>query len=432
MRGSVRYRERERTDNHGCLQRGISVPDGGGKQSYDNIGAARKVCLVLTGEGYRICRPEGEPAPNAKVAKADIDELFTGGPDPRGIKNSGSDCFINAALQLFAHSPLLEHVADAGNLSLSDETLDTKDPAEKELEKKRRQNFQAKLREFAEEYYLNGGSCQSPKGAGLRDRLSELKTSQPDFLKQGHQDTTEVFNLMFKCFALDGFVSTFSVYKEPNLSEEGERLHDSLDLTQYTQIDPVSQRVLSEEDPTFVTALPIPKKKGSELVTFQDCLDEFYKEPETDECKYVREGAVRSSQARTVREDKSFGEKGVFFAYQRFIPEKVKSADGSGSVILKKNLKQVSLESFSINLGKEKKRYDLEGFICHLGEGLGNGHYVAYCLCSDNKWYLFNDAHAPQEVSQKTASNEVKNAYVLYFSRADEGSETSQTSGEGE
>ena len=49
---------------------------------------------------------------------------------------------------------------------------------------------------------------------------------------------------------------------------------------------------------------------------------------------------------------------------------------------------------------------------------MGGGHYVAYALNPNDKWYCFDDSHA-QEVSEERVGKE--NGYLLFYRARDIG-----------
>lgn len=57
--------------------------------------------------------------------------------------------------------------------------------------------------------------------------------------------------------------------------------------------------------------------------------------------------------------------------------------------------------------------YDLYAVSNHYG-GLGGGHYTAYGMMPDGKWYSFDDSHVT-EISESTIESPA--AYVLFYRR---------------
>lgn len=65
-------------------------------------------------------------------------------------------------------------------------------------------------------------------------------------------------------------------------------------------------------------------------------------------------------------------------------------------------------------------KYDLYGLCCHLGGDSANyGHYISYCLHSDNKWYRFDDERVLEvDMEYELTTHEIRqNAYLLFYKK---------------
>lgn len=90
-----------------------------------------------------------------------------------------------------------------------------------------------------------------------------------------------------------------------------------------------------------------------------------------------------------------------------------------------KNTSRVTYPVVGLDLSKyvtnpdENCRYNLYSVICHTGyNNIETGHYYAYCLNRNGRWYNFNDEH----ISQITNLQDLitQNAYILFYRKADE------------
>lgn len=68
--------------------------------------------------------------------------------------------------------------------------------------------------------------------------------------------------------------------------------------------------------------------------------------------------------------------------------------------------------------------YNLYGVCLHLGgDSAANGHYIAYCMAADGKWYKFDDEHvtAVRRMDQELESRRFQeNCYVLFYRKRHE------------
>lgn len=65
-------------------------------------------------------------------------------------------------------------------------------------------------------------------------------------------------------------------------------------------------------------------------------------------------------------------------------------------------------------------KYNLYGVCCHLGGDSANyGHYISYCLHSDNKWYRFDDERVIEvDMEYELITHEIRqNAYLLFYKK---------------
>ncbi|XP_077995197.1 ubiquitin carboxyl-terminal hydrolase 32-like isoform X2 [Glandiceps talaboti] len=101
-----------------------------------------------------------------------------------------------------------------------------------------------------------------------------------------------------------------------------------------------------------------------------------------------------------------------------------KHSDNSGSTKLSPPvdaanshpLKDVEAESSGTEMVKSTKPlYNLYSLSCHTGI-LGGGHYVAYAVNPNNKWYIYNDSTC-KEIKEELIDTD--NAYMLFYERQD-------------
>ena len=328
---------------------------------------------------------------------------------PTGIKNSGTDCFVNAALQLIIHTSLFKLFEDERLLLLDDApgnydfdpTIDGR--AEKIAnERKRRQEIFRRLRNFLMEYALRSKeslACAPP--SQLRTAISELNTTSPDMLKSGHQDTAELFALLQECYNTSGYCSIFSKKMIPDRDDE-EDITLSLagtqtPLTQYSTINDSGLCEIERDKPFCLEVPLLPQKE----LTCQDCFNAYLNETTTTEWKYAYGSQVFLSQASTQITVLSKPQKGLLVSYKRF------NSDGT------KIHTPVILDSLTLDF--DSTPFALKGFIVHKGTTLKSGHYVTYCFCqTTNKWCLFDDNTIAIQTEDKVKTA-VQNAYVLFF-----------------
>jgi ubiquitin C-terminal hydrolase len=369
------------------------------------------VCIVKSTDGRAfLCHTKDEQACRL------IFPIHWGSIDlpiiPTGIKNSGTDCFVNAALQLIMYTSLIDLFKDERLLLLDDDPgnydfdLDSEGRAEKVAnEKEKRRVMFRCLREFLVEYALSSKEnlkCSSP--SQLRKAISELNGMHPDTLKVGQQDAAELFGLLRGCYDATGYLSVLSKEMIPNRDEE-EDITQSLvsnqnALTQYSMVDD-SGRCEIEKDRPFCLELPL---LPTEHLTFQNCFDAYLNETNTTEWKYSYGSQVFKSQASTQMTVLSKPHKGLLVSYKRF------TSDGG------KIHSKVILDDFTLDF--DSTFFKLKGFIVHKGD-LRSGHYVTYCFYSDTgEWYLFDDEIVAVQKENKV-KEAVQGAYILFFEPTD-------------
>jgi hypothetical protein len=61
--------------------------------------------------------------------------------------------------------------------------------------------------------------------------------------------------------------------------------------------------------------------------------------------------------------------------------------------------------------------YEVEGFICHIGNSINWGHYIAY-VKREGKWWECNDDRI-SEVTEESAKEKIKDSYIVSYKRVD-------------
>lgn len=381
--------------------------------NYNPKAKPQVITVELENGEINLCDREDVPLIKLKDFTATVHKVIQYvRPRPLGTKNSGTDCFINSLVQCFVHTSLSELLSSKEQLKIGTGELDL-DPSKKlaieTLKCKRRAFFKALSNTFAE-YYFAAGFCRSPTNSGLRECLSELSLDYPDALKEGQQDVGEVLTTISRCFKLDEYLTKFRISNEPVAdSQKPTKLKGPKE--DYSQIN--DGRVEARLDDNFCTTLPVPKDKKE--LSFQDCLEAFLSNKEkVEKFKYLDGDKAYESDVIAHREVISWGKKGIFFSYNRFEPTQLKSGDFS----TKKREDLISLESLTLQFSDGGDFYSLKAFICHKGTSAQQGHYVTYCLCSDEKWYLFDNDDPPKETNESGILEAVKSAYVIYFEQA--------------
>lgn len=76
-------------------------------------------------------------------------------------------------------------------------------------------------------------------------------------------------------------------------------------------------------------------------------------------------------------------------------------------------LTNLDLTPYCSGYKKNEAVYNLTGVTNHIG-GVGGGHYTAYCLKPNGKWYEFNDTHISEVSADKIAS---PMSYLLFYQK---------------
>lgn len=377
-----------------------------------NPEGAGVVCLVKRMEGdYSLCSQEGEIQPPFLLPNAEVPLMS------HGIQNSGTDCFLNAVLQLVIHTSLINLFKDENLLLLDDESenydyavgVDRRDELIAEERTKREKVFSC-LRNFLIEYALRHKEGKlSPPPKELRKAISELDMRSPNKLKQGQQDPSEVISLLRKCYDMSHYLWKVSKGMEVDRSAEIDITQTQGSISGLTMVDDRGRCSIGVDTP-FILELPLPGPSG-ETPTLAGCLHSYCNETTTTGWKYSHGSQAFQSQASTRITDILGPQRGLLISYKRF--------NSRGEKI---GLK-VALDSLTVAVGSAN--YILKGFIVQIGATLSSGHYVAYCL-SSSQWTQFNDDTLTHQTEDQVKVA-VQDAYILFFEPEDSPSLTPAT-----
>ncbi|MDE3045864.1 MAG: ubiquitin carboxyl-terminal hydrolase [Verrucomicrobiota bacterium] len=172
---------------------------------------------------------------------------------------------------------------------------------------------------------------------------------------------------------------------------------------------------------------PIPTREGK--IYFADLLDSYFfrvGDAKKENKKIKNQNGVEEtiSLAREVLKLES-PLNSLSFALSRFHKgQKLMERDDAGRVIDR----QVEVPKI-LEMGPEKfqngasARYELHGFIVHLGDGLSSGHYISCVsrLCSDGSrsYFLCNDDRI-EPLSEEKFLEWAKSAYILHYRKLSE------------
>ena len=157
---------------------------------------------------------------------------------------------------------------------------------------------------------------------------------------------------------------------------------------------------LLKPEPYAILDLPIPIQRAS----LYDCFDAFV----GDELLsgWLNE---KTNRKEPVRKNIVFWN----FPTVLIITLKRFSPDGTlkNGTLVNFPIDQLDLSKYAVGYKANSNKYQLFGVANHMG-GVGGGHYTAYGLNRNNKWYLYNDAMV-QEVERSQIISQY--AYCLWY-----------------
>ena len=159
-------------------------------------------------------------------------------------------------------------------------------------------------------------------------------------------------------------------------------------------------------EPFCYLTLPIPNNK--ENIDIYDCLDLYsdYEKLEGENKWYHEE---KKEYIECYKQIQFWNcPKNLIIVLKRFL-----NNGSNNDSLVEFPLVDLNISKYSVGYGKNKNIYRLRAISNHIGS-LNSGHYFAYCLSDNGKWYNYND-RTVQEISE--SSLKAEKAYCLFYEK---------------
>ena len=159
-------------------------------------------------------------------------------------------------------------------------------------------------------------------------------------------------------------------------------------------------------EPFCYLTLPIPINENK--VNIYDCLDLYtnYEKLDGDNKWYHEEKKEYMECFKQIKFWKT--PKNLIIVLKRFLNNGSKNDS-----LVDFPLENLNLSKYCVGYGKNKNIYRLRAISNHIGS-LNSGHYFAYCLSQNGKWYNYND-RSVAEISNSNLISE--KAYCLFYEK---------------
>jgi len=385
--------------------------------------------------------PSGAPAPPTAKEKDVTDAMQKGSRTStdstlrgkKGLANLGNTCFMSVVLQCWSH------IATLMNLFLSEEYV-------QHINKENADGTRGKLAnafsELMKKLWARDGTVSVEPGAFK----SALAKFAPQFRGYNQQDAQELLE-----FLLDGLHEDLNSVKEKQYVEEIDAAGKSdadvakaqkenhlarnkspiddmfLGFVKTTTTCPNCKRASVKFDPYKFLSVPFPPSSEMKArIDLSACLKQFIKK---EQLEWYCDGECK----KNVLEAQSFTK---IWSAPPILIVHLKRVYSDGKIITPVDY---PLEDFDISpfVDENSKAdddwkapttsYDLCGVVCHSGESVHGGHYIAYTKHAESgEWHCYNDVECEQigaeEVRDPDPDSKEKTiflAYILIYKRKD-------------
>jgi Ubiquitin carboxyl-terminal hydrolase len=280
-----------------------------------------------------------------------------GGP---GIKNLRTDCFLISALQLLIHSDFYPLLTDQRRIEDGKEWF-------------------TEFSQFSQAYSEGSDTLT----------VNQLRSSL-NFSQNDQEDAAEAITRIFGKYNLDFFASRFKYVRQIKWENVTSMENSN------NQFSLLNQDNVMEIE-TALPLIPMELRAG----TFQSLLDQFF------QVKNIDAPFTFAVEPDKLYQANSFEEKLVPVALKDTLIISFNRFDQENKLE-----DEIDFEVGSCQIGD--KKYELKGFIVHIGAAKNAGHYMAYCKKMD-AWYRYNDEDVGAR-EEKDALQRAAKAYIVLLS----------------
>ncbi|MBS1987574.1 ankyrin repeat domain-containing protein [Candidatus Dependentiae bacterium] len=287
------------------------------------------------------------------------------------INETGTDCFMNASLQV------LSNLSDVQNVFVKNEY--------------KSDSLTGKLIEFFNRLKTEQGAILGSKE--LRNFITSIDDVTLQEMKSGQQDAQEFISALIS-----------------NLDEDIKNIF-KIEL-EYSTLCSSKRHSSSVNQQELLLSLPLPDQ-ANQITTQELCTNFFNTEAAVKEyscrtCNETMNNASRTIKIKTLPSVLVLAVKR--FAYENNNAQRI-------------NTPLVPQEILTLEDEQGVKNYELKSVICQRGEELARGHYFAF-VKHDSKWHFFNDT-----ATGKTLLAPSSWPYIYFYQRVSQKDKTGSGAG---
>lgn len=333
-----------------------------------------------------------------------------------GLSNMGNTCFVNSCFQVLSHTYELSELIEDGQFT-------------KRLSAHTDKKYAIDCFLILEYYKLHKlmweNNCTVSPGSFLRTIQNVAKNKKLELFAGWNQNDVSEFLL----FVIDCFHNSLRREVTMNVKGEPESIEDKMAVACFNEIKNIYAKDYSEfipifggmhmsrlldkqgnvlsmkPEPFFLLDLSIPQDNKSP--TLIDCMELYCEKESLDgENAWFNEKTGKKQDV-----DKQV----VFWSLPKVMIIDLKrfTADGRKiQVPVDIPITDLDLSKYVHGYDKKTYKYDLYGICNHMG-GTRGGHYTAYVMNANKKWYAYNDTIVKEIDIEKTLDKNY--AYCLFY-----------------
>ena len=336
-----------------------------------------------------------------------------------GLRNRGNTCFINSATQCMSNVlPLTEYILenDFTNLNTNDS---------QSLHMSVMNNY----KDLIDKIWHNNNAVIAPNAflaALVRLSMTENCAIQFDNSQQDAQeflvfliDTLHTALAREVNITINGVVENeidqmalesmknWTIYFKSNYSKIIDIFYGQL-VSSLTC--PECGHVSRAYDPICHFSLPIPEGSQHDI---GDCWELFNSIEELDETNRWKCDECKDYRPATKQINIWKSPSIMIVVLKRFKKHSTGGNSHKNNAFVKFSTDRIDLSQYCVGYDRDASIYKLCGVVNHIGD-INSGHYFAYCLNGDGKWYYYND----DNVTEIAANNIVTpKAYCLFYEK---------------
>lgn len=313
---------------------------------------------------------------------------------PIGFRNTGNNCFANAALQVAFASPGVINIIER----LPEEVFFPPVIAPEHIPAEHLQPTEHRLRAILYGYLNEQNAGRLLAEAQTQNARLFIRERSPDMTLHGQEDGSEFFRILLDAIADEQAPFSF------RFSRQGRG----------NAIVHTPQKMLEIEVAPFVDArMEFPADATDEQIFIDHILGPYLFASSEDQ-----RGPFGIVQKFTTRPDE------LFFSAKR--TSQVVTDRARGHVENRKindplpiPMRMTLPNEFFVEENGVAPTYEADAFFIHLGGGMNSGHYIAYkrCIYQDKAVWWKTDDSRVSFVSDEDAHKALKLAYTVHYSR---------------